>query len=116
MDTLKQYEELSEEVKSFRISDFFLQKVFLLSVPASLFLALEMSVIWHMNLPFFLGYLIGCYAALLGAPAIIAAFLASPALLFKKRFKQVFAVIFGILWLLYLLLAAISVIFMHRPN
>jgi hypothetical protein len=116
VDKLKQYEDLSEEVKSFSISHFFLRKVFLLSVPASLFLALEVSVIWHTNLPFFLGYAIGCYAALLGAPAITAAVLASPALLFKKKFKPVFAVFFGILWFLYIVSAAISVIFMQRPN
>jgi hypothetical protein len=114
METLKQYEDLNEEVKAFSVSDWFLDKVFLITVPACLCLGLEAAVVWRSSLPFFLGYVLGAYAGLLAPPAVTAAILASPALLFKGKFKPTFALIFGILWLLAITSTAIGIFALRR--
>ena len=113
MDTLRQYEDLNEEVKSFSIADWFLEKVFLITLPACVLLGLEVAVFWHANVVFFLGYLVGSYAGLLGIPAFLAAILSSPALFFQGKFKPTFALIFGVLWLLFLLSSVIGIVAMH---
>src|SRR5215472_10876129 len=109
MNTLKQYEAEQAELKSgtFSWSDWFMGKVFLVTIPACLLLAWNSSSMFQGSFFFFTGAALGSYAALIAVPAILAAFFASPALLFKKKFKPVFTTLFCMLWL-FMLVAAIA--------
>jgi len=57
---------------------------------------------------FFIGAAIGSYLFLIAVPAFLSAFFASPALLFKKKFKPVFTTLFSVFWLLSLAAAIVS--------
>jgi hypothetical protein len=110
MNTLKQYEDEQTELSSGSVSfsDWFLDKVVFLTVPACLLLALNASANFHGSFMFFIGAAVGSYLFLLAVPAFLSAFFASPALLFKKKFKPVFTTLFCIFWVLSLAAAIVS--------